>query len=308
MDSLDTMRRVLLAVLALLTIPVPATAAPGVTNYPLPTGFRPEGIAIQRGFAYHGGSPSGAIIKVDVKTGKGTVLGHGTGTPALGLKIDDRGRIFVAGGRAGDFRVVDSRDGTILANYSIAPAGDLVNDVFLTEEAAYVTNSDRPEIYRLPLGRRGELPTQAQIEKIPLSGDIVFSAGVNSNGITTTSDGRTLLMAQSNAGKIFQVDPRTGVTKALDLGGEVLTWADGLLRSGRTLYVVQNRLNTVAELRLNHDATKATLIRKITDPSFDVPTNVVLHKGRLWLPNARLTTPLTPETTYNVVSVPRPGS
>lgn len=289
----------------MLVLPAIAQATPLKQNYPLPNGFRPEGIAISGGFAYHGGSPSGQLIKVDLRTGQGVLLGKAPGTPALGLKIDDRGRVFAAGGRAGDFRVVDSRDGTILASYVLAPAGDLVNDVFVTEDAAYVTNSDRPEIYRLPL-RGGKLPTQEQVQKIPLTGDIVFGTGVNTNGITTTRDG-DLLVAQSNAGKIFRVDPRTGLTTALDLGGEVLTWADGLLKVGSTLYVVQNRLNTIAELRLNRDETAATVVRKITDPSFDVPTNVVLHRDRLWLPNARLTTPQTPETPYGVVSIPRPG-
>ena len=41
----------------------------------------------------------------------------------------------------------------------------------------------------------------------------------------------------------------------VDLGGEILTNGDGLLLQGRTLYVVQNRLNLVAEFRLNAAGT-----------------------------------------------------
>ena len=36
-----------------------------------------------------------------------------------------------------------------------------------------------------------------------------------------------------------------------------LTAGDGLLRQGTTLYVVQNRLNTIAVLRLSSDGTSA---------------------------------------------------
>ncbi|TWP49299.1 hypothetical protein FKR81_24625 [Lentzea tibetensis] len=151
----------------------------------------------------------------------------------------------------------------------LAPAGDLVNDVFVTDDAAYVTNSDRPEIYRLPL-RGGKLPTQGQVQKIPLTGDIVFG---------------------------------TGVTTALDLGGLGRRPAQGRQHAPRRAEPAEHDRRAQAQPR--RDA--ATVVRKITDPSFDVPTNVVLHRDRLWLPNARLTTPQTPETPYGVVSVPRPG-
>ena len=43
-----------------------------------------------------------------------------------------------------------------------------------------------------------------------------------------------------------------------------LTAGDGLLRQGRTLYVVQNRLNKIAVLRLSSDGTSAELTGEIT--------------------------------------------
>jgi len=75
-----------------------------------------------------------------------------------------------------------------------------------------------------------------------------------------------------------------------------------LLLRGSTLYVVQNRLNTVLVLSLRGDT--ARLVGQITDPRFDVPTTVGFFAGRLYLPNARFTTPPTPETTYTVNAVP----
>ncbi|WP_172899258.1 WYL domain-containing protein [Micromonospora echinaurantiaca] len=41
-------------------------------------------------------------------------------TPSLGLEVDRRGRLFVAGGTAGDARVVDTRTGEVLARYQFA--------------------------------------------------------------------------------------------------------------------------------------------------------------------------------------------
>jgi hypothetical protein len=102
---------------------------------------------------------------------------------------------------------------------------------------------------------------------------------------------------------LFRVDPATGVTTEVDLGGYLLTNGDGLLRLGRTLYAVQNRLNKVAVLRLNRDGTKATLTGDRTNPNFDVPTTAAAFKNRLYLPNARFSTPPTPDTTYSVNAV-----
>ncbi|WP_238432489.1 hypothetical protein [Micromonospora tarensis] len=89
----------------------------------------------------------------------------------------------------------------------------------------------------------------------------------------------------------------------VDVPGHTFTNGDGLLLLGRTLYVVQNRLNQVAVVRLNHAGTAGTLTSTITDPNFDVPTTVAKAMGRLYLPNARFTTPPTPTTPYTAVAV-----
>ncbi len=52
-----------------------------------------------------------------------------------------------------------------------------------------------------------------------------------------------LLAVQTNTGKLFRINPRTGVTREVDLGGASLEAGDGLLLAGRALFVVQNQLN-----------------------------------------------------------------
>ncbi|KUN97455.1 SMP-30/gluconolactonase/LRE family protein [Streptomyces caeruleatus] len=288
----------------------PATAAgktrPAVIH--LPNGFRPEGIAVGGGpYAYLGSLGDGSIYRADLRTGEGRIISAGPGTPSVGLKLDHRGRLFVAG-RGQGARVVDTRTGEILASYVLTTAAPtFANDVFLTPRTAWFTDSYQPALYALPLGRHGELPDADDVVTITLSGDWSQVPGevVNANGITSTPDGSALLVVQSGVGGLHRVDPRTGVTRLVDLGDAApLTNGDGLLLTGRTLYVVQNRQNAVDVFRLAADGRSGAFQRRVTDPLFDVPTTAAAYRGRLYLPNARFTTTPTPQTTYDVISVP----
>ncbi|MFF3437858.1 superoxide dismutase [Streptosporangium sp. NPDC002721] len=274
------------------------------TEFPLPDGFQPEGIAIGPGAAaYFGSRGTGAIYQADLRTGKGRIINPGPGTPSLGLKVDARGRLFVAGGTGGDARVIDTRSGRVLASYRLATGAAFVNDVVLTRDAAYFTDSTNPVLYKLPFGRGGALPGEAV--QVPLSGDIAYTTGINANGIAQTPDRRALLVVQSNTGRLFRVDPSTGVATLVDIGAESLVNGDGLLLEGRVLHVVQNRLNTLTSLSLDRRATSGKVVRKLTDGRFDVPTTVASFRDRLYLPNARFTTTPTPTTPYDVVAVER---
>ncbi|MFD0438479.1 superoxide dismutase [Streptomyces sp. WAC 01325] len=288
--------------------PVAAAGKRRPTVLRLPNGFRPEGIAVGGGpYAYLGSLGDGSLYRADLRTGEGAIFSAGPGTPSVGLDLDHRGRLFVAG-RGQGARVVDARSGAILASYALTSATPtFANDVFLTPRAAWFTDSFQPALYALPLGRNGQLPDADEVVTLTLSGDWSQVAGevVNANGITATPDGSALLVVQSGVGALHRVDPRTGVTQLVDLGDAApLTNGDGLLLIGRTLYVVQNRQNAVDVFRLAADGRSGVFRRRVTDPLFDVPTTVAAYKGRLYLPNARFTTTPTPDTTYDVISVP----
>jgi sugar lactone lactonase YvrE len=323
MDTLKSsvgVRRLLRAtavVATTLTLVAAAGAAPAAAHghgsrFPdviaLPDGFLPEGIAIGPGpYAYLGSRADGRVLRVDLATGKLTDPVSGPlGAPSVGLKTDARGRLFVAGGPAGSGRVIDVKAGKILKSYLFAAAPTFVNDVVLTHGAAYFTDSRRPVLYKVALGKRGVLPDT--FETLTLSGDYVHdpTPNVNNlNGIAQTPDGRALIVVQSSTGKLFRADPATGVTKEVDAGGYVFTNGDGLLTLGRDLYVVQNRLNKVAKVQLNRSGTAGTVTGQYTDPDFDVPTTVAAFGRRLYLPNARFNSPQTPETTFTLVAIPR---
>jgi sugar lactone lactonase YvrE len=266
---------------------------------PLPNGFQPEGVATHGNSFYVGSIPTGAIYRGDLRTGRGTILVAGQeGRSAIGLSLA-RGRVFVAGGETGRAFVYDARAGAELANVQLTTAETFVNDVVATRDAAYFTDSVNPVLYKLPLERHGGF---GAVETIPLSGDLVYEEGFNANGIDATPNGKSLVVVQSNTGELFQVDPRSGASEEVDLGGETVTNGDGILLDGRRrLWVVQNQDNLLTLLRVNPDLSSGVVVARTTHESFDVPTTLARSGSRLALVNARFGTP-NPETAEYWVS------
>ena len=272
----------------------------------LPDGFQPEGIAIgPGGTGYVGSLADGDVYVFDVRTGEEITTLEGPGTPSVGLKVDNRDRLFIAGGPTGEARVVDAGTGELLESYDFTEEPTFVNDVVVTRDAAWFTDSQRAQLYKVTLGPGGALPESDVFDVLPLTGDWAQVDGFNANGIAETPDHQALLVIQSATGILFRVDPETGVATAVDLGGVTLASGDGLLVVGRTLYVVQNVLNTVAVVRLDAAGTSGELVAQLTDVDFQVPTTVARFGDSLFLPNARFGTAPTPETTYSVVRIDR---
>ena len=272
----------------------------------LPDGFRPEGITIDpRGTAYLGSLADGDIYAADLRTGDGEIISEGPGTASVGLKVDRFGRLFVAGGPSGSARVIDSASGDVLESYQLTTDEAFINDVVLTRDGAWFTNSSAAELYFIPIGPSGDLPDGSDILTLPLTGDWVQQSGFNANGIAETPDHKALLVIQSATATLFRVDPVTGEATTVDLGGASLPNGDGLLVIGSTLYVVQNQLNQVAVIRLDAGGTSGSLVETLTSDDFDVPTTVASYGASLFLPNARFSTPPKSDTEYDVVRIDR---
>jgi hypothetical protein len=291
---------------------VPAATGGGKAKPPatiaLPAGFQPEGIASGRGPSLYVGSiPTGAVWKASARTGKGAVLvpPH-EGRSAIGLKVDPRhNRIFVAGGATGQAFVYRKKNGGDIAQVRLAPEGatTFVNDVVVTKKAAYFTDSRLQQIYALRLGGKRGKRAKEPVTTIPLTGDIEYAPGNNANGIVALKGGKVLIIVQSNTGKLFRVNAKTGVTDEIDLGGATVVNGDGLLLRGRKLFVVQNRDNKVAVVSLGKLGVTGVVKEELTNPAFDVPTTIAFSAGRLWAVNARFGTPPTPDTAYDIVRV-----
>jgi sugar lactone lactonase YvrE len=302
-------RRVVILLLIALAalLPGAATAKSFPETIRLPDGFQPEGIASAGGTSLFVGSiPTGAVWAGDARSGRGAVrVPPHAGRNAIGIKVDHRERIFVAGGPTGQAYVYDARTGADIASYQLAPAGvaTFVNDVVVTREAAWFTDSLNQQLYKLPLGRHGGLPGQDEVRTLPLTGDLEFEPGFNLNGIAAAKGGRVLVVVQSNTGELFTVNPRSGDTREIDLGGATVTNGDGLLLRGRTLFVVRNQLNLIAVVQLNGWLSRGRVVAELTDPDFDVPTTITFAAGRLYAVNARFGTTDPQPARYDVVRV-----
>lgn len=273
----------------------------------LPDGFAPEGITAGRGTTLYVGSlANGEIREVDVRTGTTTqlVAGARPGEPprvAVGTEYDARSnRLWVAGGPTGQVRVYDATTGELLQTYQFA-AGFL-NDLVVTRDAVYVTDSVFQRLNVIPLGQGGSLPAPTETFQLPLTGDLVYTTGFNANGIVAARG--WLIIVQSNTGKLFRVDPTTGVTEEIDLGGASVSFGDGMELRGSTLYVVRNQLNRVAVFKLGSKLESARPLGEIMSSDLAVPTTAAFAAGRLWAVNARFGTPPGPTTDYWITKLP----
>jgi sugar lactone lactonase YvrE len=295
-----SMTRLLLVLAAAATFA--ATAVAGTSeDFPkrinLPNGFQPEGIANERGTFYVGSIPTGAVYRGSLRTGRGAILVEAReGRSAIGLKVS-RGLLFVAGGETGRAFVYNAESGEPVATYRLSTGGSFINDVVVTEDAAWFTDSFKPVLYRLPLRDNGRPGPRSGLQTVTLSGDYVHQDGFNVNGIDATPDGQTLVIVQSSTGTLFTVTP-AGVATKIDLGSESVPNGDGILLDGRQLYVVQNQLNVVAKISLAQDLASGRVVRRIRDRTLDVPTTAADLGNRLYVVNARFGTPPTPNTRY----------
>lgn len=300
------MRRLLAVLGAVLVgafaIAAVAVAGRGPDRIDLPDAFRPEGIAAGKGKSVYVGSiPTGRVLEIDTKTGASTqAVPPRDGHAAIGLKYDKgNDRLFVSGGPTGKAFVYDASTGAELAQFQLTAPGltTFINDVVLTRDTAYFTDSRQPVIYALKRDLSAVMP-------IALTGFPMTPDMNNLNGIESARKGRVLLAIQSSDGTLWRIDPSNGTHSAVDLGGAKLTNGDGLLLvSKRTLLAVQNRLNQIAVVELDKDLASGRIVRTITHPDFDVPTTVARKRGSLYLPNARFTTTPTAETDYWVTRV-----
>ena len=193
------------------------------------------------------------------------------------------------GNTSREIRVYDADSGDALATYTFPETADwFINDLVVTRRAVYATDSRNRELLVVRLMPNGGLPGQEAASILPLTGDFEVQAGTGLNGIVA-SRGR-LIAIQVDIGLLFRINPQTGATRTIDLGGDRLINGDGLELDGDILYAVQNRLNMVAVVDLDRHLMSGEVLTRLTDDDFDVPTTVALLGDSLFLPNARFGT------------------
>jgi len=291
-----------------------ALAAPGQASDPyldlmaLPNDFPAEGFAIGNGTSFYVGSfaptgTTGQILVGDLRTGKLSELVPPTGIQVTGMKLDYRSNLlFVCRATAGGAVVYDAATGGQVRTYQFSSAPTFINDVVLTQDAAYFTDSRQAKLYRVALGARGE-PAQ-DFTVVPLPAEFEWPAGsgtynpnINGNGITASAKGDFLIVVHTGKGTLYRVDTSTMRVDRITLSGGDGTEAgngDSLMLYFNTLFVVKNRQNKVAVVQMSTDYLSGTIARYITEPfqsnpALRVPTAMGYIGNSLYVVSGALT-------------------
>lgn len=145
--------------------------------------------------------------------------------------------------------------------------------------AAYFTDSNQPRIWRVAQGAGGVWQATLWLDA---TGTIpVVLPGFNLGGIVATPNGRFLLVAQGTTGRLWRIDLATKEVVQVDLGSASLVNADGIVLRGHTLWVVQNFMRQVTELKLDGDWASGEPVSVTPTPANRTFTTAKIAQGRL---------------------------
>lgn len=293
-----------IALMGLLAPAVPAAAAPASDSViVLPGAKSAEGIAAGEGNTFYAGELfTGDIFRGDIRTGKAKLFidAPNDGRFAVGMKADTRNDLlFVAGGPTGNAYIYDTESRKAWDPVRLARIEDepFINDVTLTDEGAWFTNSKAAELYFLPVGRHGKL---GKVDVLKLSGPAAGLPGeFNLNGIASAKDGDVLIVAHSANAKLYTVNPKKGTSA--EIKGLNLPNVDGIVVRGHQLWAVQNVINQVSHIRLSGDLSSGRVLNVIKSEKFNVPTTAALFGNTLAAVNAQFM--VMNDTEFEVVLV-----
>jgi sugar lactone lactonase YvrE len=121
--------------------------------------------------------------------------------------------------------IFNAESGDVVASDQFQTSPTFINDVVLTHEAAYFTDTQAPFLYRVALGPAGTPAIDAT--PIPLPGTF------RTSGIAVTPNGEHLFVVDGGTAQLYRIDTATHTPVLVDLGGDTLANADGLLLDRR---------------------------------------------------------------------------
>ncbi|WP_322767460.1 hypothetical protein [Frankia sp. Cr1] len=289
----------------------PVATVPATDVIVLPGATSAQGIAKGAGHTFYCGDLFlGNIFRGDLIRGTAELfIDVPDGRLAMGMWADLRhGWLFVAGALGWAY-VYDIQTGATVATYQLGKIDDLrltvVNKVFVNRQGAYFSDSSSAVLYFVPISPTGELGLARTVQVTGPAADI--SGEFNLNGIVAPDAGEPLIMSHTANGKLYTVDPATGVSRTIE--GVDVPKADGLVLDGQQLWVVQNRVNQVSRIRLSRDLRSGTVEGVITHDAFQFPATAIGFDNHLAVVNAKSDTADTgyPPTAneYEVVIVDR---
>lgn len=305
------------AAFGVLMASTPAFAQSGVKLLPLPDAAAyPEGVTVDptTGAIYTNSANTGAIFRIDPDTGAAVRIGDpldmGDSPPAkpvsvaLGLKADGQGRLWVAGARTGSMHVVDIATGDRLARFTTPAGAWLINDVALTADAAYFTDTLRPVLWRVA---RDSVADAALEPWLSFEGTALeYGEEPNLNGIAATPDGRYLIVVLMKTGRLFRIDTLTRDVATIDTGASALDGGDGLALVGQRLFLVRQSAGEVVALDLSPDLSAASEVKRIKPAELAWPATIAVRGDRLIVANSQLNRRASgdPILPFSLVSIP----
>lgn len=201
-----------------------------------------------------------------------------------GMNIDSAGRLFAGGGETATLRIYDTKSKALLARLK-GRTGGFVNDIALDGDGtAYVTDSFKPQIYRVTQAPGGRWTMRPWLD-VEAAGVDWIHGQHNLNGIV--SAGSRLLAVQSNTGQLWRIDPATREITEVDLGGGSLPGGDGLAWRDGHLYVSQGGLfegpgaqSRVAVVELSQDLARGRVVDGLAPPEGLLHPSAVALTGR----------------------------
>lgn len=279
----------------------------------------PEGIAVQKstGDYFVGSTTDGSISRGNVRKPEAELFlpaGRDGRTAVTGMKVDPQGRLWVAGRFTERVFVYDIATRKLVKrldapaggrSFSPRPERSLVNDLTVVADAVYLTDSFKPVIYRVATedGEIGEMDPWLDLSGTPAA----YRRGFNLNGISASDDGRYLLSAKTDSGELFRIDTRTKDVQRVDLDGEVIRTADGLLLDGRTLLVVREEPGEVVPVALSADYTEGRVGRPFGRAQLRFPTTLAERDGRVLVVNSQFDRERDPQLPFTVSGLPLPA-
>jgi hypothetical protein len=298
---------VLAAVIAMALLAPQATARQAGPSIGLPQATGTEGVARLNGNTFFAGDLlTGDIFRGNINKGTAAkFIDAPAGRFATGMKADSSDKLlFVAGGPTGAGYVYNTRTGAPVSSYQFQtpPTSTFINDVALTKEGAWFTDSSQALLYFVPV--IDGVPSET-FTTLALSGPAADLSGVfNNNGIQAVMGGAKLIVAHSGNGVLNLVDASTGASTTI--AGVSVSNVDGILMKGsHELIAVQNSDNLLSVWKLRSNFLSGTMQKQITSPLFETPTTVARFGSRLAVANAKFDTGFPPTATHFEVIVVR---
>jgi Cu-Zn family superoxide dismutase len=275
----------------------------------------PEGIGYDgnNGAFYVVGSVDAVISRVDIKTGAVRVIAakqvaaqlNGVFPGILGVHLDTRGRLWLAGGLSGKIYVVDPKTGRLIRTIE-PPEGPrrLINDIAFAAGKAFMTDTLQPVLWAADAGKTIRPKPEAWLEFG--TGPLQYAPGANLNGICATPDGRALIVGQTNKGLLFKIDIASRSVVQIDLLGETVTGNDGLYLVGHTPYLVRQPDAQIVAIKLAPDFASGSVVSRYSSPELLWPATDVVVGNELFVVNTQFNKRQTnsPERPFSVQRVP----